>query len=200
MRRREFLRALGIGAAAAALPEFVREPERRIWAVPNTAPVMSRVDALQDEVTHFEVGEKLVFGAPVTDPPYETERKVWETGWIRWRAAGRDIRGRSTLVFEASVDGGKTWARDPKVPPITDGPDFLPAVYGGASGTLFGIEPSEHPLRGVRYPQDFRDLFAVGRTIDTRLGGKRFADLSIPGASDSLHVQHELKRGAGSQT
>jgi hypothetical protein len=43
MRRRDFLRVLGLGAAAVATP-VVLVPERHVWAVPSNAPVGSRLE------------------------------------------------------------------------------------------------------------------------------------------------------------
>lgn len=45
MNRRDFLRALGLGAVAVAAEPLV-EPVRRMWFVPSTAPVGSRVERL----------------------------------------------------------------------------------------------------------------------------------------------------------
>jgi len=45
MRRRDFLRALGLGTVAAAAPA-VLTPERRMWFVPSSAPVGSGLESV----------------------------------------------------------------------------------------------------------------------------------------------------------
>lgn len=46
LNRRDFLKALGIGAAAVAAPVLV-EPVRKLWFVGSTAPVGSRVERVE---------------------------------------------------------------------------------------------------------------------------------------------------------
>ena len=52
MNRRDFLKALGIGTAALAI-----EPARKMWFVPSTAPVGSRVERLEGPGVWSPVGD-----------------------------------------------------------------------------------------------------------------------------------------------
>lgn len=84
MNRRGFLRMLGLGAAAAAAPAaLLEEPRRRIWAVPSTAPVGSRIERAGLE------------GFP---------------GMAAWLPDGNDAADAALYAFGAGRRGGKSIA------------------------------------------------------------------------------------------
>jgi hypothetical protein len=90
MQRRDFLRMLGVGAAAASVP-VVLVPERRIWQVPRNAPVATRVRSVRDMEQHA--------GFLVTDADY-TQRIV------DFAAAKREREGVDRLDCEWPLQRG----------------------------------------------------------------------------------------------
>jgi hypothetical protein len=50
MNRRDFLKGLGLGALYAAAPAILAPPEKKMWFVPSSAPVGSRVERLSERL------------------------------------------------------------------------------------------------------------------------------------------------------
>jgi len=87
LNRRDFLKVLGIGVLGTAAP-VILEPERKMWFVPSSAPVGSRVERLTAERTFAGLvprdGETWsnVAGPPVA-PSRARPREAGEPLWCQ---------------------------------------------------------------------------------------------------------------------
>lgn len=97
LNRRDFLRAMGVGALTAAAPALI-EPERKLWFVGSNAPVGSRVERL-DRVTAREWALKI----DISEEQWERLRLGLERD-KRERFARWALRQQQEAYAEAASD------------------------------------------------------------------------------------------------
>lgn len=108
MNRRGFLKALGIGALAAAAPELI-EPVRKLWFVPSSAPVGSRVERL--ELGYDPTWDIVDFGHPNRAVSVEMIDEVVDFGPEQYaEMVSRDHADALQYMYGGMRGGGKTSA------------------------------------------------------------------------------------------
>jgi len=105
LTRRGFLQALGIGAAAAALPALpetdpeLLEPRRKLWAVPSNAPVGSRIERVDPGVL-FQVNADHGY----TYNPSSTAFSLNDAKLSSWSKAFKERYGAFTMPTRESSE------------------------------------------------------------------------------------------------